>query len=71
VVRTGQQLINADALVFDFPSRIYSGRTLDRADSIRSWDDGPVALRSRSAMMQLRGMRLLAQAMWSALTTKG
>ena len=35
-VRTGQQLINADALVFDFPSRIYSGRTLDRADSIRA-----------------------------------
>jgi len=64
-----QQLINADALVFDFPSRIYSGRTLDRADSIRRWDDGLAALRNSSVRMQLRGVRLLAQAMWSALTT--
>jgi len=64
-----QQLINTDALVFDVPSRIHWGRTLDRADSIRSWDDGPAALRSGSAMTQLGGTRLLAQAMWSALTT--
>src|SRR5262249_38463708 len=68
-IEPAEQLINADAMCLDFPSLIYSGRTLDRADSIRRWDDGLAAIRGSSVRMQLRGMRLLAQAMWSALTT--
>jgi hypothetical protein len=63
-----ERLINADALVFDFPSRLYSGKTLDRADGIRSWDEGLAALRSSSVIRKPRGVWLMARAMWSALT---
>jgi hypothetical protein len=66
---SAERLINADALVFDFPSRLYSGKTLDRADSLRSWDEGLAALGSSSIRRQLRGARLMARAMWSALKT--
>src|SRR5262249_50833604 len=64
-----QSLVDTDALTLDLPGRLYCTRTLNRADSIRQWDDGLAALGNSDVKGWLRGARLLAQAMLAAIAS--
>src|SRR5262249_49165792 len=62
-----EKLIAADALTFDFPSRLHAAATLNRAANIRRWEEALQAVQSGSITARLRGMMGILQAMGSAV----
>jgi hypothetical protein len=62
----GQKLVDADALLSEFPSRLHAARTADRAAVIRHWDEALAGLRKGDLSERWRAAKSLAETMWAA-----
>jgi len=62
----GQKLVDADALLSEFPSRLHAARTSDRSAVIRQWDDALAGVRKGALSDRWHAVKSLAEAMWTA-----